>query len=67
MILSDDKKDWEIARDIFGKNTKTECNLIKRLRKKKYTLTLLCEGYYLLEQVESDEVGWIVPESCVKI
>lgn len=65
MKLKTDLKDWEIAREIFGKNTKLECHLIKVLRKNHYKLTELCEGYFLLT-TETDEVGWLVPENVVE-
>lgn len=65
MNLKTNLKDWEIAREMFGKNTKHECHLVKILRKNKYWLSELCEGYYLLT-TEDDEIGWLVPENIVE-
>ena len=60
-----DLKDWEIARAMFGKNTKVECHLVKTLRKN-YVLTPHCDGYYILT-TPTDEIGWLIEESLVEV
>jgi len=46
MKIKPDLKDWQVAREVFGKNTKTECNLIKSLRKQE----IYNEFYKLMEK-----------------
>ena len=60
MKLKDDLKDWQIAREIFGKNTQTECRIIKNLRKKPLiVLEDYGEGCYHISH-SMEETGWIM-------
>ena len=65
MKLRTDLKDWQIAFEVFGKNTKAECSLIKAMRKSNYILTFLCTGYYILSYVDTDDCGWLIPLECI--
>ncbi len=63
MQINNNIKDWEIARDIFGKNTQKECKIIKSLRKGIVDFEEICEGWYIVrtkQHVEKDEVGWLI-------
>ena len=63
MKLKSDIKDWQIARDVLGRNTQKECKIIKELRKS-VDSEEICEGWWMLrtqEQVDKDEVGWLIP------
>ena len=56
--LSDKHKDWEIAREMFAKNTKRECTIVKGLRKD-VVIENLCEGWSTI-RLQKEEVGWII-------
>jgi hypothetical protein len=47
----------------LGRNTQKECKIIKELRKS-VDSEEICEGWWMLrtqEQVDKDEVGWLIP------
>lgn len=63
MKLKESVKDWQIARDVLGKNTQRECKTIQGLRKSVESIEI-CEGWYELrtkEQIDRDEVGLLIP------
>lgn len=63
MKIRSDIKDWQIAKEVFNKNTQKECKIIKELRKA-IECNEICEGWYELrtkKHVENDEVGWLIP------
>jgi hypothetical protein len=63
MKLKDSIKDWQITRDVLGKNTHKECKIIKELRKA-IESEEICEGWWMLrtkEHIDNDEVGWLIP------
>jgi hypothetical protein len=60
MTLNKQLKDWQIAFDMFGKNTKHECDIVKKLRKKA-TIRPLCEGWSVISG-PGDEVGWLISD-----
>lgn len=68
MNVKSDLKDWQIAKEMFGKNTKNECNIVKTIRKKEISkIEELCEGWsmiYTENHVISNEVGWVI-ENCL--
>ena len=67
MKIKTDLKDWQVAREVFGKNTKTECSLIKSLRKQELLVSKICDGYYEVSVIGSDEVGWIFPKEMLEL
>lgn len=57
-----DLKDYLVARDMFGSNTKEQCNLVKKLRSNG-VLIPHCEGWYLItDKNKPDDIGWLVSE-----
>ena len=58
MRLREELKDYEIARAMFGGNTKEQCKIVKRLRKS--ASFEHCEGWHLIGANEG-EIGWLVP------
>lgn len=65
MIKKDDK-DWQVALSMFGKNTKKECALVRRIRKRFERIEKLCDGWYVLYE-KGDETGWLVEELLVVV
>lgn len=63
MKLRDELKDYEIARAMFGGNTKEHCKIVKRLRK--YISVEHCEGWHIIGINEND-IGWLVPVEILK-
>ena len=58
-------KDYEVAREMFGSNTKEQCKLVKSLRENG-TLEDLDDDYciaYLPRHIEKNEVGYLIPKS----
>jgi len=67
IMIRNDLKDWEVARMMFGKNTKTECKLVSKLRKNGI-IEELCEGYSIIRDKKlEDDCGWIIPNECLTI
>lgn len=66
MKLRKDKKDWEIARDMMGKNGKEECHLVRDLRKYGY-MNPHCEGWYIIyDSRREDDCGWLISAEWVE-
>lgn len=66
MEIKDNKKDWEIARSMFGKNTKQECTFVKKLRKH-YTLEKLCDDYSIIyDSTVDDDCGWLISNEFIE-
>lgn len=65
-MIRDDLKDWEIARMMFGLNTKVECAIVKKLRKHQSSITKLCEDYSIIYDKTEDDCGWVIPNECLK-
>ena len=64
--ISSKLKDWEVAREVYGKNTKMECKSIKILRKHGI-VTTLCEDYSIItDSREEDDCGCLIPNSCLE-
>lgn len=59
MKLKSSIKDWQIAQDMFGTNTKEQCKLIKKLRTKGEVYSI-CDGWSVISEKDSDECGWII-------
>lgn len=59
MKLKSDIKDWQIAQEMFGTNTKEQCKIIKGLRKKGEASSI-CDGWSIIVEKDSDECGWII-------
>ena len=70
MNIRSDMKDWQIARLMFQENSKTECDIVKSLRKHgsfeivKYDLEP--QGPWCLATLKnSDCSGWLFPTYCL--
>ena len=59
-------KDWEIAREMFGRNGKKECELIKKMRKH-YQTEYHSTGWYIIYNTNDteDKIGWLIPQECL--
>jgi hypothetical protein len=55
-------KVWEIANIMFGKNTKAECKLVKKLLKKG-VVTELCDDWSII--AEPNDIGYLIPNECL--
>lgn len=66
MRIRPDMKDWQIAQEMFGKNTQWHCKLVKGLRKHGI-FEECCEGWYFVKdkRVEEDG-GWLIPLICLE-
>lgn len=56
-------KEWQIAYLMFGKNTKIECAIVKRLLKNR-NVEPLCDGWSIIYD-KNDECGWLIPNECL--
>ena len=56
-------KEWQIANLMFGKNTKVECTIVKKLMKS-YTTESLCDGWSIIYG-QDDECGWLILNECL--
>jgi len=58
-------KDWQIAQQMFGKNTKRECKIVADLRKHG-KVEMLCEGWSIITDKRlTDDCGWLIPNECL--
>jgi hypothetical protein len=65
-MIYDGLKDWEVARIVFGKNTKKECKIIKDLRKHGKTIPH-CDGWSIIIDTRiDDDCGLLIPNVCLK-
>lgn len=53
-------KDWQIAQIMFGKNTKKECSLVRKLIKNNHIVSL-CDGWSIICDNSDDDCGWLIP------
>lgn len=66
MVIKPSLKDYLIAREMFGDNTKEQCNLVKKLKTTGITEPL-CEGYSrITDKNKPDDIGWIIPNDCLE-
>lgn len=63
--LDPNQKDWQIAREMFGANTKHHCRLVKKMRQKG-TLEPWGKGWFRIT-LPGDECGWLIPAECLLI
>lgn len=59
-------KEWQIAQIMFGKNTKKECALVKKLLKNN-SIVPLCDGWSIIYNNIEDDCGWLIPNECLPI
>ena len=52
-------KDWQVALEMFGKNDKHTCRLVKKLRLKGI-IHSLCDDWYLVSLEKDDIVPWLM-------
>jgi len=58
-------KDWQIARIMFGKNTKTECKYVSDLRKN-IIIEHLCDDWSIIyDKRLTDDCGWLISNDCL--
>lgn len=59
MKLKSSLKDWEIAREMFGSNTKDICKIVKKLRDKG-EITPHCDGWSLIHERGKEDSDWLI-------
>jgi len=57
-------KNWQIALEMFGKNTKKECNTVKYLRKYGIIEPLCDEWSIIYDSRLEDDCGFLIPNKC---
>jgi hypothetical protein len=66
MKIKNDLKDWQVAQEMFGKNTQWHCKLVKTLRKHG-EFEELCEGWSIVKDKRlADDCGWVIPNTCIE-
>lgn len=64
--MREDLKDWQIAFEMFGKNTKRECKIVADLRKHGVVTERLCEVWSVITDTRlPDDCGWLIPNECL--
>lgn len=53
-------KDYLIAREIWGTNTKEQCHVVKKLREKG-EIRQLCDGWCIISNPNIDDCGLLIP------
>jgi len=65
MQVKKDIKDYLVAREMFGSNTKEQCHLVKKLREKG-EIVPLCEGWSIISFPNTDDCGWLIPNEILE-
>lgn len=65
MRVKKDIKDYLVAREMFGSNTKEQCQLVKKLREKG-EIVPLCEGWSTITIPNIDDCGWLIPNELLE-
>jgi hypothetical protein len=60
--IKEELKDWEIAREMFGSTTKSECLFVKKLRKN-YELEYLNDDFFIVREKGKDCSGYTIHRS----
>ena len=58
--IKKDIKDYLIAREIWGTNSKEQCQIVKKLREKG-EIKELCDGWCVISLPHVDECGYLIP------
>ena len=58
-------KDFQVAREMFGTNSKEECKLVKKLREKG-VVEEWCDDWSMINFPNTDEVGWLIPNTVLE-
>ncbi len=54
-------KDWQIAKEMFGRNTKRECRIVNTLRNFGVITSLNDDTWSLITDSRKDDGGWLFP------
>ena len=69
-IINPSLKDFEVARIMFGSNTKEQCKIVKKLRediiKNKRVFIIEHCGVMSLITEENSHIDWFIPNDCVE-
>lgn len=69
MKIKDSIKDFQVAREMFGSNTKEQCHLAKKLRDKGI-VTPHCEGWSIIHlpigEDGFEDCGWLIPNEALE-
>lgn len=66
--MNKELKDWQIAKEMFGLNTKAECKIVSDLRKAYVHVIIipLCEGWSnIIDKRKQDDCGYLIPNECI--
>jgi hypothetical protein len=68
MKLRHDIKDYLVAQEIWGSNTKEQCKIVKILREKGEIITMYVDDEKTIElnwsticEKDKDDCGWLIP------
>lgn len=65
--INSEIKDYLIAREMFGSNTKEQCKLVSKL-KEKGVITPHCDGWSIITLPSLvDDCGWLIPNNVLII
>lgn len=65
MNLKTDLKDWQVAKEMFGTNTKEQCKIVKKLRDKG-EIVYLCQDWYIITEKNKDDCGWLISKDLLQ-
>jgi len=65
MKIRNDIKDYQVAKEMFGTNTKEQCKLVKKLRDKG-EINPLTEDFSIISEKGKDDCGWIIPNAILE-
>lgn len=60
MKIRDDIKDYLVAQEMWGTNTKEQCKIIKKLRER-CEIEILTDDYSIIRYKDKNDCGWLIP------
>lgn len=65
MKIRNDIKDYQVAQEMFGTNTKEQCKLVKKLRVKGIIIPLT-EDFSVISEKGKDDCGWMISNTLLQ-
>ena len=65
MKIKNEIKDYLVAQELQGSNTKEQCKIVKKLRDKGET-EILTEDCSIIREKDKDDCGWLIPNTMLE-
>lgn len=66
MKIKADLKDYVVAREMFGGNSKEQCYIVKKLRSNGIITPLCSDWSIITDKNKPDDCGWLISNECIE-